>query len=138
MLYDRSTVSNYLFRRVSKRLFKQFNCTKEELSFLLKLAGFSSLLDREIVPFIKFKALHSASLHDKKKLDQYYFHCQRKKFVGSYEYILIPGSKCVGLSILGKAIILEYFKQVKLLAATLKPKNKNNIQRLPARFRLVA
>jgi hypothetical protein len=130
-------IDHYLFRRASKRLYKKFAINSLELSLLLKLAGYTDLVGREIVSLNSFRGYYSASYKDKLKIDQVTWYCNRKNWIGSYEFIKIPGSKCIGLSILGKAIIEDYFKTVQTLAKSLKPKKKTTGS-IASQYRLVA
>jgi hypothetical protein len=130
-------VHNYLFRRASKRMYKRFAVNSLELQLLLRLAGYTDLVGREIVSLNSFRDYYSAGWKDKQQIEQVVWYCNRKNWIGSYEFIKIPGSKCIGLSILGKAIIEDYFKTVATLAKSLKPKKKTTGS-IASQYRLVA
>jgi hypothetical protein len=97
-------------RRAMKKVYRLYGCNKLELGFLIALSGFLEATGKEITSLeVAIKQI-SANRFEKVRLKKYSFFCVNKQFCGSYEFIRMPGSVCIGIADLGFRI-LECYEQ---------------------------
>jgi hypothetical protein len=84
----------------------------QEITLLFYLHGYLSLQGKTICSEVAFLHFITPSPKERSKLAQHMYFCMSKRLIGSYEFIRLPGSKCLGLSDLGCSVLLEYYNQI--------------------------
>lgn len=100
------------FRRASYAVKLRYGISKPELETLLSLYHFTIHRGKDIVAWSDFVKQHTGNIREKLRLGEVMKGLFRLAVIGSFEYIPIPGSLCVGISELGYKIITAYLEAV--------------------------
>ena len=106
----------FIYRRSCNNVVSRYRINRYELQFLLALSGFLKHLDRDVVSFMEFIDTTTKNPKERNKLKGYGWGCINKGFLGSYEYIRVPGSLSIGFSNLGLRVVTEFHSELKRLS----------------------
>src|SRR5688572_18154870 len=96
------------YRRASFEAFKVFGINKAELNTLLCLEAYLKARNKTIISWREFVDIMTGNNRESAKIKGHYWGLNNKGFIGSYEYIRVPGSLCVGITPKGFAALKAY------------------------------
>jgi hypothetical protein len=111
----------WMHKRAAKKVYRLFGCNKLEMDFLLCVAAAMNCNDQAIIRVSEIVDKLTARKPEKTRLQQHCFHCVRKGFLGSYEYVSNPGSKSVGFTPLGIECLKAYMNALSELSGKFCP-----------------
>lgn len=123
----------FIFRRASYTCYLKFRVNKFELKLLMALVHFLRYKGRNVVARSEFFNHITNNVRERAKMQGYYAGLLDKKIIGTFEYIAIPGSECVGISELGLSVLAELQRELNRLSAQY-PIHNHYLDSLPASF----
>lgn len=103
----------FIYKRASYEAYKKYRINKLELWLLCALSAFLKHRNVTLISKCKFFEQITGNGREKFKTEGPLFGLQQKGFVGSYEYIKVPGSLSIGLSDLGVSVLICYDQAVR-------------------------
>lgn len=111
MIVDRQTY-DLIRRRASVVCYRKFGVNRYELGLLDQLCGLLRAEGRYYVGRHHLFDTVTKNSREKNKMKGYYHGLLRLKLIGTFEYIKVPGSECVGISDLGASVIEAYEAEI--------------------------
>jgi len=106
----------FIYKRASFEVYKKFRINKLELWLLCAIAAFLRHKNQTVISKdILFNQI-TGNGKEQLKIQGPFEGLVKGKFIGTYEYITMPGSCCIGLSELGSKTLQCYNEACKIFA----------------------
>jgi hypothetical protein len=106
--YEQAYLIQALRHRASYPIYQEFGVNVDELWFLSSLYTYQLTLSRSAVSRRDFYDWLSQNMKRHYKFDGYLHGLQTKELIGTYEFVSSPGSKIIGISDLGLAVLRRH------------------------------
>jgi len=117
---------DFIYKKASFEVFKIFKINKQELWLLSCLNHYLGTIERNVVSRQAFLENITNNNREIRKMHGYCHGLLTKGFIGSYEYLRVPGSTAIGISDLGVKALESYLKALELVSEKY-PMSKNRI-----------